>query len=167
MNVGQLIDHVLRKIAEAFYRDRPQDFMRDKRALTKAIARYGVECHARGWDFHPETISTDICTLLIQIKQQKGDIAYLPVYLEGAVDRSIRLRADELSEKHKRIANIINSTAGGLKPAAIREPTAVEILAALHADMTKQARQRKAAKKALKTAGQKPVKPAAIQPGLF
>lgn len=164
MNVAQLIEHVLRKIAEAFYRDRAQDFMRDKRALTKAIARYGVECHARGWDFHPETISTDICTLLKQIKQQKNDIAYLPVYLEGAVDRSIRLRADELSEKHKRIANIVAGTAGGLKPAAIREPTTVEILAALHADMKKQDRARKAAKLALKKA---PIKPAPVQPGLF
>ena len=64
MTVAELIEDVLRCLHRDFYRDRTLDFFRDKHALTRAIARYGVECHSRGWEFSTSSIRLDLLRLL-------------------------------------------------------------------------------------------------------
>jgi len=132
MTVADLIEDVLRALHRDFYADRPREFFRDQYALTRAIARYGVECHSRGWEFLADSIRDDLLLLLKQIRKNKADINYLPVYLEGAVDRHVRLRAEELSAAAKITRNISQKVVAGIKPAAVREATAVETLAALY-----------------------------------
>lgn len=147
MSVAELIENVLRAILAAFYRDRAEDFFRDRHALTRAIARYGVECHSRGWEFSTLSIQTELLALLNQIRKQKADIKYLPVYLEGAVDRHIRVRAEELSAHAKLGRNIVKRTVSGIQPAAVREATEVETLAALYKSMRRVKAKRKSALK--------------------
>jgi hypothetical protein len=153
--VAELIELLLGAIRRDFYGDRHQDFFRDKRALTKAIARYGVECHSRGWEFSVESIRNELLTLLQQIRDQKADVKYLPAYLEGAVDRHIRFCADDLAERNKMVRNLVEAKISTIKPAAVRLPTPVEILDALHKDMSKQRRRRKAIKAAAKKTAQR------------
>jgi hypothetical protein len=97
MTIPELIERVLGAIRSQFYADRPREFLRDERALTKALCRYGHECHQRGWDFAAEDIRADLMKLLNEIKRTGAKIGYLPVYLEGAVTRHIGQRAEELS----------------------------------------------------------------------
>ena len=63
MTVAELIDTVLRRIAADFYAGRDQEFFRDQHALTRAIARYGVECQSRGWEFMPQVMQEDLLAL--------------------------------------------------------------------------------------------------------
>ena len=119
MTVAALIETVLRAIHRDFYSERSKDFFRDRVALTKAIARYGFECNSRAWEFSTQEIQKALLALLNKIRQSKMDIKYLPTYLEAAVDRHLRERADELNEQGKIGRNIIDKTMGGIKPAPI------------------------------------------------
>jgi hypothetical protein len=136
MTVPELIDLVLGSISGQFYADHVRSFLRDKRALTKAIARYGYECHQRGWEFDSKHILQAIMRLLQEIKRSDADIDYLPTYLDGAVKRHIGQRAEELSAKAKsvkpKVAQIVRNTQA---VQAIREPSATEILAAVYKDL--------------------------------
>lgn len=143
MTVAALIETVLRSIHRDFYGERPKDFFRDRMALTKAIARYGFECNNRAWEFSTENIQKALLALLNKIRQSNGDIQYLPTYLEAAVDRHIRERADELSQAGKEGRNIIAKTMSGIQPAAIREATPVETLGMLYTDLTQRRRRKK------------------------
>lgn len=143
MTIPDLITLLLTAIRNQFYTDAPaRDYPRDINALTKAIARYGYACNQRAWDFQPDFILRDILDLLNQIKRTGTEIQWFPIYLEHAIDRHIRIRAEELSAKAKTIApktaNILNQT----KPVVVIEKTATETLAALYTDL-KAARKRK------------------------
>jgi hypothetical protein len=146
MTVAALIEIILRHIRQDFYGDHDREFFRDRLALTKAIARYGFECNSRHWEFSTEAIRADLLKLLNTMRDKKCDIAYLPTYLEGAVDRHIRFRADELNDLGKDGRNIISKTMDGIKPADVREATPVETLGALYKDLKQRRRKRKTAK---------------------
>jgi hypothetical protein len=146
MTVDALIEIVLRQIRDDFYGQRDREYFRDQRALTKAIARYGFECNFRHWEFSTEDIRKELVKLLNSMRDKASDIAYLPTYLEGAIDRHIRFRADELNERGKDGRNIIGKTMGAIKPAPIREATPVEILGTLYKDLKQRRRRRKTVK---------------------
>ncbi len=149
MSVDQLITEVLTNLRNHFYADkRPRDFLRDRTALMRAIARYGYECEKRNWQFDAAYIFRDLMALLLQIRtadqshHPQSSILYLPVYLEGAIDRHIRQRAEELSAHAKTIAPKIAKLTTNLKTVeAIREKTDTEILGALFKTLRKPRRQ--------------------------
>lgn len=143
MTVAALIEIVRRKIREDFYSGRDREFFRDKRALTQAIARYGFECNQRGWEFSTDDICKALSAMLNKMRSKKGDIQYLPAYLQSAIDQHIREHADELNEAGKEGRNIINKAMGRIKPAPIRQATPVETLGLLYADMQKRQRRKK------------------------
>ena len=132
MNVADLIQNLLGTISREFYADRPRDFFRDQTALKKAIARYGHECNTRNWHFDIHHIRTEILRILRSMREKKASIAWLPRYLESAVDQSIRERADQLNEKAKRIENICPKISDTLKPVVLVQATDVEILSTLY-----------------------------------
>lgn len=138
MTVPDLIAEVLSLVRNQHYADRVREFKRDERSLTKAIARYGFECERRGWLFEPRFIFRELAGLLLKIKTSGIEIKYLPVYLEGAVDRHIRLRAEELAEeaKAKRAVPVLMRRAvAGVQPVQVVAPTAVEVLATVYRDL--------------------------------
>lgn len=144
MTVPDLISETLLRVRRAFYAGRVREFKRDERALTRAIARYGYACAQRGWSFGVREIEAELAALLLRIREQRADIRYLPVYLEGAVDRHIRLRAEELSARAKRTAPHVNRVLAGVQTVtAVIEPSPVEVLALLYRDL--RARRRKPA----------------------
>lgn len=141
MNVAELITDVCRNIRNSFYADKAaRIYLRDERFLMKAIARYGVECERRGWHFQVDFIFHDLLKLLTKIKTGGAEIEYLPVYLEGAVDRHIRLRAEELNAAAKQAKNVENLTrkvVAGTRITTVLEPSKVETLALLYKDLKK------------------------------
>ena len=141
MTVSELIIDVCRCIRNSFYTDKPERiYLRDERFLMKAIARYGVECERLGWHFQVDFIFHDLLQLLKSIKTSGAEIEYLPVYLEGAVDRHIRLRAEELNAAAKLAKNVENLTrkvVAGVEPTTVLEPSKVETLALLYKDLKK------------------------------
>ncbi len=145
MTIPRLIESVLTQINAHWYHDRIREFMRDRNALTQAIARYGYACERRGWHLDALAIETDLSALLSKIRQNGSEIKYLPVYLEGAVDTHIRTRAEELSAQAKTIARHVTKLTSTLKPGDIRQPTDVEVLAVLYKDL----KRRKGARTAL------------------
>lgn len=136
MSIPELIDLILASIRNQFYADDIRSFKRDERALTKAISRYGYECHQRGWDFETNHILHALLKLLNDIKRSGADIRYLPTYLDGAVKRHIGQRAEELSALAKSIPkNIAKIVKRTQKVEAVREPSATEILATVYRDL--------------------------------
>jgi hypothetical protein len=102
MTVSELIDQVLQSIARDFYGEtRIREFMRDRTPLMKAIARYGYTCTQRGWSFEVPHILKEVMEVLISMRDKQAEIKWLPKYLEGAIDRHIRQRAEELSAQAK------------------------------------------------------------------
>lgn len=130
MTIETLIHTVLRDIRLRFYGDRTREFCRDRNALIKGIARYGHECYARGWELQPDFIARDIVGLLKQVQVQGGPKGYLPTYLEGAVNRHVGLRAEELSEEAKLVSSQVSRTVAGIRKADVPPPgsAAVEVL---------------------------------------
>jgi hypothetical protein len=139
MTVPELIADLLRRIRSLDqYQDRPREFRRDERALTKAIARYGYACNERGWQFQPNEILGDLVALLRQIVEQNADIGYFPVYLEGAIDKHIRVRAEELNARAKaakRPSAVARQIIQGTQVVRVIEPTAVELLDTIYRDL--------------------------------
>lgn len=133
MTIPELISSVLNNLRNQFYGpDRVREYKRDERQLIKAIARYGHECNQRGWFFEADFILRDLLQLLLKIRTSGAEIGYLPVYLEGAVDRHIRSRAEELSAKAKTIAPRVASVvrdASAKTVTAVVAPSDVEVLA--------------------------------------
>lgn len=117
MTIEAAINEVLGRVRQAFYARRPREWQRDRKALLKAVCRYGYECEKRGWRLTTEFITVDLVALLRQIKNQGADIGYLPIYLEGAVDRRVRMRAEEISAESKRLDRQIHRSVSGLKAA--------------------------------------------------
>lgn len=146
MTTADLITNVLDAIRGQFYADRPREFSRDYQHLQRALSWWGKECHARGWDFDAPFIQKDILELLNQIKRSGAEIGWLPKYLEGAIRKRIGVRAEELSAAWKslgaRTGRALKKVEGGVVSVVI-EPTATEILSALHHDMKRAARERK------------------------
>ena len=105
MTIPDLIETVLRRIWNEHYAltVRNRDFFRDEQALTRAISRYGYECHTRGWEFEPEQIWVELMRVLDTMRRADLDVrTWFPIYLESAIDRHLRLRADELSAEARR-----------------------------------------------------------------
>lgn len=152
MTVPELIDDVLRRIRSTdYYHGRVREFARDQRALMKAISRYGYACNERGWQFAPHDILTDLVGLLREIVNKGADIKYFPLYLESAVDKHIRQRAEELNARAKSnrlpaalVPKIVNGTA----VVKVIEKSAVEVLDQLYRDL----RSRKKSKRSAPTA---------------
>jgi hypothetical protein len=138
MTVDQLIAEVLNNLRNHFYAERVREFKRDERQLMKAIARYGYECERRGWHLQAEFICSDLITVLRKIRTGKAVIEFLPVYLEGTVDKHIGQRAEELSMQAKQTAQRAPELVKGLKSVtAIIEPTTVEVLGKLYVDLAR------------------------------
>lgn len=146
MNVPELISDVLRRIQSTdWYHGRVREFARDRNALQRAIARYGYACNERGWQFEPEEIHRDLVGLLRDIVNKGADIRYFPIYLENAVDRHIRQRAEELNDRAKRAkrpAAVTARVVSGTEVVRVIEPTAVQLLDTLYRDL--RARRKKA-----------------------
>lgn len=140
MNVADLIQNLLGTISREFYADRPRDFFRDYTALKKAIARYGHECNQRNWHF--DVCHIRILRILRSMREKKASIAWLPRYLESAIDQSIRERADYLNEKAKKIENICPKISDTLKPVVMIQATDVEILFSLYRQLKSTRRRR-------------------------
>lgn len=164
MTVAELIDRVLQVVREQFYGDKPaRDFVRDRTALIRAIARYGFACHRNGWEFEPAQIVQDLLRLLPTIKPP--DHQWLPRYLESCIDRSIRQRAEQLqavARKHAAPAKVAQRGLGKLQvlpdTVIVREPGKIEQLDTLYRELRTLSR----ARKQVATP-----KPAAAQPALF
>lgn len=139
MTVPELIEDLLRRIRYTeWYHGRVREFARDRRALTKAISRYGYACKAKEWHFQPEDILRDILSVLRSIVETNADIAYFPVYLEGAIDKHIRQRAEELNERAKAAKStpaLTRKIVDAQQVVRILEPTAVELLDKLYRDL--------------------------------
>lgn len=136
-DVTQLIETVLRAIQVQFYgRDRLREFMRDRPALIKAVARYGFECDHRGWAFEADAIQRDLLELLRSMLDKRAEIGYMPIYLEGAVDRHIRIRAEELREAALQADGLVKRTMAGVRvEAAAPQMNATTALATLYRDL--------------------------------
>jgi len=137
MTIPDLITDILGCLRNQFYADRIREFMRDERALTKAIARYGYDCAQRGWDFSVLDIKRDLLDLLNQIKRTGSPIKYLPTYLEGAVTRHIGQRAEELqaAARKNKTPKAVQTVVSGVKPVVVIQPDNTEILSALYRDI--------------------------------
>ena len=151
MTLPELIDEVLAVIRSQFYGERTREFMRDRTALMRGVARWGHECHQRGWQFDAPFIASELLTLLNEIKRAGAEFRYLPTYLHGAVGRSVGQRAEELSAqaKHERgrvtpAARLVNEVISGVRTVtAVREPSPTEQLARLYADLGRRQRARR------------------------
>jgi hypothetical protein len=139
MTVSELIQDMLRRIRSLDrYHGRDREFKRDERALMKAISRYGYACAERGWHFQPNEILGDLVALLRQIVNQDADIKYFPIYLEYAVDKHIRTRAEELNARAKAAKatpRLIEKTMADKSVVRVIEPTAVELLDKVYRDL--------------------------------
>jgi hypothetical protein len=145
MTIPQLIDKSLRA-CEGFERYQGDTgklrFIRERNPLIKAIMRFGYECHQRGWDFSAEEIIAPIQVVIQCAKDREFEReikGWLPVYLEGAIDRHIRLKAEEYNAKakeHKSAKYIVAKAMAGIKAVeAIREPTQCEMQAAAYKNL--------------------------------
>jgi len=139
MTVAELIEDVLRRIQSTdWYHGRIREFARDRRALTKAIARYGYACAERGWHFQPEVILKDLLSVLRDIVEKRAAVDYFPIYLEGAIDKHIRQRAEELSELAKQSKSVeanARRIMAGQNMVQMVQPTSVEVLDKLYRDL--------------------------------
>lgn len=157
MTPAELTATVLDNLRRNFYTDansgheRTREFKRDERQLIRAIATYGHECNQRGWNFQADFIYQDLMNLLLQIRKSGADIGYMPVYLEGAIKRHLGLRADELNQRAKSMANRLSKVMVQIgTPASnpVRQPSAVEVFSELYRGIGKIQRARKSKKKA-------------------
>ena len=155
MTLDALISTLLNRIFREHYgQARGREYLRDQRALTQAIARYGHVCAERGWHFEEAAIFCDISRILDNVRAAKADIKYLPAYLEGAIDRHCRLRAEELNEEAKRLRTPLRKVQAKL-PApvqvVIHQPV-VEVLDSLWRDLKRRQRRNRAERSAHATA---------------
>jgi putative lipoic acid-binding regulatory protein len=136
MTIPDLIDTVLGVIQRQFYPDDVRGFKRDERALMKAVARYGYECNKNSWDLQPGFIQKELLAILMEIRRSGAEFRYLPVYLEGAVDRHIRQRAEELQDKARSVCrNVSKIVNRSQRVEAVVQATEVEVLARLYQDL--------------------------------
>lgn len=150
MTIPELMDTVVGVIGRQFYGDLSvREFQRDRRYLMQAVSRYGHECCRRGWDFEARFIQDEILRILNEIKRTGPDIRWFPRYLEGAVDRSLRQRAEELSARAKALPPKVTKIVAGVRPVAVVEKTDTEVLSLLYRDLKHNSpRRRRGAEKA-------------------
>lgn len=135
MSVAELIDQVMHRVRVRFYSDRPvREWVRDRNALLKAVARYGHECTQRGWRFEADELAGRLVALLNRIERPGGE-GWFPKYLEAAVDQHVRERAEEIQAAARRAETITAKALAGLPPvSAVRPPSASEMLGAVWAE---------------------------------
>lgn len=138
MTIPDLLTLVLGSIRQKFYAERSREFKRDERALLKAVTKWGYECHQRAWDFQPEFILAELMKVLIDMQRREAEIQYLPVYLSGAVSRSVGQRAEELAAQGRKLRPKIQRVVNGVEKVVIVEKTNTETLAALYLDLKRQ-----------------------------
>jgi len=139
MTVPELIDSILNRLRNQLYCDlSPHDFQRDRPFLINAIGTYGHECRQRGWEFDVPFLYRELCQLLMSFKRYNVEIKYVPLYLQRAIKRHIGQRAEELKAAALTIGPKIQKITRGLTVVeAVREPSPVELLAAVYGDITK------------------------------
>jgi hypothetical protein len=155
MTIPELIEQVLASIARDFYdldvhSTQPINsndsqlstslrlYMRDRNALVKAISRYGYACDRRGWEFQVPHILKELMTLLISMREKKAEIHFLPKYLEGAIDRHIGQRAEELSAlAHSQPRRQAHKLVDGLQRVVVVEKSPTETLADVYRALKK------------------------------
>jgi hypothetical protein len=141
VTIPELVTLVLGAIRTKFYAEKPaRDFPRDERALTKAILTWGYACDQRGWDFTPDFILKELMAVLIEIQKRDGEIQYLPVYLAGAVKRSVGQRAEQLSAQGRKLSRKVTrvtTDAGKLQVQAVVEMGNTETMGRMFLELKK------------------------------
>lgn len=161
MTIPELIAEVLQSLRNQFYNGSHgwgiREFKRDEARLIRAISLYGHLCFQRGWEFDVAFILGDLMKIIQSFKISGVQIDFMPVYLTGAIKRSIGLRADELNAKAKSMrtkngttkrerlqapaipaARLVNDVvAGKTAVVAVREKSATETLADVYAALRK------------------------------
>jgi len=140
-------------------------FLRERNSLVKAVSRFGYECHRRGWDFSAEEIVNPILEVIRSIRGRESEIkTWLPIYLERAIDRHVRIKSEEYSaaaKAKKSPAYLVPKIVGTTQQVVIREPTQMECLAAAYGD------KKTTIRKNLRKAKAATAKPVAIQEDLL
>jgi hypothetical protein len=147
MTVAELINQVLDLIFQQFecYQElRVRDFMRDRPALMKAVARLGYTCEQNGWQLDVQECKQVLMAVLQDLKLRQDRINYLPIYLEGAVKRHLGQKAEEYSARQKsrgsnrQTAVIARESLDGVTVVtAVKEKTATETLSELYVQLKK------------------------------
>ncbi len=144
MTAPDVILSVLRAIRNQWYADRVREYKRDEPALLKSIVRWGHECASRGWEFDGDAIRRDIMGILHQIQRANAPIQYLPVYLEGAITRSIGQRAEELQAAARSVERNVSKIVAGVKGVeAVRRVGVAEAMAEIYRATARRARGRR------------------------
>lgn len=131
---------LLKKISEKFYSHRAdRNWFRDQGALIKAIGRYAQVCVDRGWEPDLDEVFQDIMRLLNQLEQQEregnGSRTWFPTYLQGCIDRRVRLQAEQLNRRKEQGARHVSKIIAGVQPVAEIRRTPIEETAALAASI--------------------------------
>ena len=153
MTVPELISRVLDMLQGQFYCDLPRSaWYRDEKYLVAAIGTYGHECRQRGWEFSAEFICGELTRLIRSFMKSGVEPRWMPVYLQNAIRQHIRERADELNAQGKvgrGPAAILQALVGDLKRVeAVREPSAIDLMASVYRDVRQLRREGAAARRA-------------------
>ena len=137
MTVEDCITTLMDRIRGDRYAGRDREFLRDSRFLQQAIARYGAECDRRGWEFEAAKIWAEINKVLDTMRDRAVRV-WFPRYLEAAIDRSVRLRAEELSREAKEVAPKVTRVVSRTQGVVVVEKTDVEVFAILYRALARQ-----------------------------
>jgi hypothetical protein len=159
VTVPELISRVLDMLQGQFYCDLPRSaWFRDEKYLVAAIGTYGHECRQRGWEFSAEFICGELTRLIRSFMKSGAEPRWMPIYLQNAIRQHIRERADELNAQGKARrapAAILQAIVGELKRVeAVREPSAIDLMASVYRDV-RQLRREGAAARRGKTGSEK------------
>ena len=177
LTVPALIDLVLESCA-AFERYQgpagKRAFLRDQNQLIKAIARFGYVCHQRGWEFSADEIVDPILKVVSSLRGREDEIKmWFPRYLECAIDRHVRLKAENynaLAKSKRAVPRLVaKAIEGTTAVVAIREPSHTELLAAAYGDKRKtiKVNARSGRQKSLDILAREKAKQDNAQPSLF
>ena len=135
--VADLIKLVLGAVRRDHYPDRPNEYFRDERAITKAVASYGYHCADRGWHFEPREILREIMSVLVSMRGKRETIEYLPIYLAGAIKKHIGMKSEEFALRARDLKPKIQKIVNGTQITVVVEKSGAEVLAALYRDLRK------------------------------
>jgi hypothetical protein len=145
-------------------------FAREQNSLIKAIARFGHVATQRGWNFDASEVINPILEVIRSLQGRESEIkTWLPQYLECAIDRHIRMRAEEYSEaaKIKKTTGVLVKEATiGMQVVVERQVSHMEVLAAAYGDRHQVIQQHIHAAR-VRAASKKPAATAAKQGSLF
>jgi hypothetical protein len=94
--------------------------------------------------FQVPHILKELMTLLISMRDKKAEIHFLPKYLEGAIDRHIGQRAEELSAlAHSQPRRQAHKLVDGLQRVVVVEKSPTETLADVYKALSRSPRRKK------------------------